>query len=121
MKLRTLAVSLVALIATQSEVSADSIFAPESFASKVIALEKCGTVVVINSRSSRPGRNMRGRRELKAISFTVTRKGRKKKCKCDVKSMNMCRRCGGKCCHDLGNGTRDCRYEVRKKLCRRFF
>eukprot|EP00568_Trieres_chinensis_P018817 CAMPEP_0183327882 /NCGR_PEP_ID=MMETSP0160_2-20130417/83993_1 /TAXON_ID=2839 ORGANISM="Odontella Sinensis, Strain Grunow 1884" /NCGR_SAMPLE_ID=MMETSP0160_2 /ASSEMBLY_ACC=CAM_ASM_000250 /LENGTH=140 /DNA_ID=CAMNT_0025496027 /DNA_START=135 /DNA_END=557 /DNA_ORIENTATION=+ len=55
----------------------------------------------------------------KTFTFTVTRKGESKRCRCSVRTMTECRRCGGKCCHDLGNGTVDCRYEVRKKLCKK--
>mmetsp|Transcript_8824 Transcript_8824/g.26450 ORF Transcript_8824/g.26450 Transcript_8824/m.26450 type:complete len:111 (-) Transcript_8824:159-491(-) len=83
------------------------------------SLKKCGVDVTFSECDNEP--QTRGRRKLKKCSFTVSRKGKKKKCNCNVKDMKQCRRCGGKCCHDLGNGTRECRKEVRSKLCKKCF
>ena len=67
----------------------------------------------------RRGRNNR-QRELRKLSFRVTRKGESSTCRCNVSSKEKCKRCGGKCCHKLGNGTRSCRKGVRK-VCKRYF
>mmetsp|Transcript_32097 Transcript_32097/g.96178 ORF Transcript_32097/g.96178 Transcript_32097/m.96178 type:complete len:105 (-) Transcript_32097:472-786(-) len=88
-----------------------------SITADTIELKKCGVSVNVE----KPKRQVKGHRELKRISFTVTRKGEKKKCRCNVSSISKCKRCGGRCCHDLGNGTQKCREEVRKKLCKKFF
>ena len=61
----------------------------------------------------RRGRNNR-QRELKKLSFKVTRKGESATCRCNVSSKEKCIRCGGKCCHKIGNGTKRCREGVRK-------
>ena len=68
----------------------------------------------------RRGRNNIRQRELKKFSFKVTRKGESATCRCNVSSNEKCKRCGGKCCHKLGNGTRSCRKGVRK-VCKRYF
>jgi len=52
------------------------------------------------------------RRERMLINFTakVTRKGESKKCKCKASNISKCRRCLGSCCHDIKNGTKECRH-----------
>ena len=86
-----------------------------SATAKRLKLEECGMEVEYTGR-----KEIRGR-DLKKFSFTVTRKKKKKKCRCNVSSMKKCRRCGGKCCHSLGNGTEDCQEEVKKELCKKHF
>ena len=71
------------------------------------------------AKGVRRGRNNR-QRELRKLSFRVTRKGESSTCRCNVSSKEKCKRCGGKCCHKLGNGTRSCRKGVRK-VCKRYF
>lgn len=72
------------------------------------------------ARSERRTRLQRFERRLKSFRIRVLRKGVRKTCSCRTSSLGGCRRCGGKCCHSIGNGTVKCR-EGSRDSCRRIF
>ena len=73
------------------------------------------------SRNDRRARLRQFERRLKSFNIRVLRKGvRAKTCRCRTSSLKGCRRCGGKCCHSIGNGTVECR-EGSRDSCRRIF
>ena len=72
------------------------------------------------ARKERRARLRQFERRLKSFNIRVLRKGVKKTCRCRTSSLGGCRRCGGKCCHSIGNGTVKCR-EGSRDGCRRIF